>query len=79
MSRFVGETVATLVIHVDCAQARLGPAVEGRAQALGWYSILTVLVLLIVGVVVCLAGAWPLERGLRSEFQRRPRPSDDES
>ena len=45
----------------------------------GWYSILTGLVLLVVGVVFFLAGAWQLERGLRSEFQRRPRPSDDES
>lgn len=62
----------------------------------GWYSILTGLALLVVGVVlasvsrddraagvvgvvVFLAGAWQLERGLRSEFQRRPRPSDDES
>jgi hypothetical protein len=33
----------------------------------------------VVGVVFFLAGAWQLERGLRSEFQRRPRPSDDES
>jgi tetrahydromethanopterin S-methyltransferase subunit C len=62
----------------------------------GWYSILTGLVLLVVGVAAAsgsrddpaagvvgviffLAGAWQLERGLRSEFQRRPRPSDDES
>jgi VIT1/CCC1 family predicted Fe2+/Mn2+ transporter len=62
----------------------------------GWSSILTGLVLLIVGlalasvsrddpaagvvgVVSFLAGAWQLERGLRSEFQRRLRPSDDES
>jgi hypothetical protein len=33
----------------------------------------------VVGVVLFLAGAWQLERGLRSEFQRRPRPSDDEA
>jgi hypothetical protein len=62
----------------------------------GWYSILTGLVLLIlglalasvsrddpaasvVGVVSFLAGAWQLERGLRSEFQRRRPRSDDES
>ena len=55
----------------------------------GWYSILTGLMLLVVGlalasvsrddpaagvvgVVFFLAGAWQLERGLRSEFQRRP-------
>jgi hypothetical protein len=54
----------------------------------GWYSILTGLMLLVVGlalasvsrddpaagvvgVVFLLAGAWQLERGLRSEFQRR--------
>ena len=62
----------------------------------GWYSILTGLVLLIlglalasvsrddpaagvVGVVSFLAGAWQLERGLRSEFQRRRPRSDGES
>jgi tetrahydromethanopterin S-methyltransferase subunit C len=62
----------------------------------GWYSILTGLVLLVVGVslasgsrddpaagvvgvILFLLGAWQLERGLRSEFQRRPRPSEDES
>jgi glucose dehydrogenase len=62
----------------------------------GWYSILTGLVLLVVGlalvsgsrddpaagvvgVILFLAGAWQLEHGLRLEFQRRPRPSDDES
>ena len=62
----------------------------------GCYSILTGVVLLIlgsalasasrddsasgvVGVVFFLAGAWQLDCGLRSEFQRRPRPSDDES
>ena len=28
----------------------------------------------VVGVVALLAGVWQLERGLRSEFQRRPRP-----
>ena len=61
----------------------------------GWYSILTGLVLLIlglalasvsgddhaagvVGVVSFLAGGWQLERGLRSELQRRPRSSDEE-
>ena len=33
----------------------------------------------LVGVVFFLAGAWQLARGLRSGFQRRPRPSDDES
>ena len=55
----------------------------------GWYSILTGLALLILGlalaavsrddpaagvvsVVFFLAGAWQTERGLRSEFQRRP-------
>jgi len=62
----------------------------------GWYSILTGLVLLVVGlalasasrddpaagvvgVVSFLAGVWQLQRGLRSEFQRRPQPSIDES
>jgi uncharacterized membrane protein YfcA len=62
----------------------------------GWYSILTGLVLFIVGValasvasddpaagvvgvVLLLAGVWQLERGVRSEFQRRPRRSDDDS
>jgi tetrahydromethanopterin S-methyltransferase subunit C len=61
----------------------------------GWYSILTGLVLGVVGlalasvsrddvaagvvgVVAFLVGAWQLERGLRSEFQRRPRPRGDE-
>jgi uncharacterized membrane protein len=61
----------------------------------GRYSILTSLVLMmvglalasvyrddpaagVVGVVSFLAGAWQLERGLRSELQRR-QPSDDES
>ena len=28
----------------------------------------------VVGVVALLAGVWQLERGVRSEFQRRPRP-----
>jgi tetrahydromethanopterin S-methyltransferase subunit C len=59
----------------------------------GWYSILTGLVLLVVGlalasvsgedraagvvsVVAVLGGVWQLERGLRSEFQRRPRARD---
>ena len=28
----------------------------------------------VVGVVAFLAGVWQLERGLRAEFQRRPRP-----
>jgi hypothetical protein len=55
----------------------------------GWYSILTGLALLLVGIglasislsadpvagvvglVFVLAGLWQLERGLRSEFQRR--------
>jgi hypothetical protein len=62
----------------------------------GWYSILTGLVLVIVGLALAsgsrddpaagvvglllfLVGVWQLERGLRSEFQRRPQPSDDES
>jgi len=62
----------------------------------GWYTILTGVVLLVVGlalasvsrddpaaavvgVVFFLAAAWQLERGLRSESQRRPQPSDDES
>jgi len=62
----------------------------------GWYSILTGLALLFVGLglasvsgddiaagfvgVACLmTGLWQLERGLRWEFQRRPRASDDES
>ena len=60
----------------------------------GWYSILTGLVLLVVGlalasvsgddrvagvvsVVAFLGGVWQIERGLRSEFQRRPRARDD--
>jgi cytochrome oxidase assembly protein ShyY1 len=30
-------------------------------------------------VILFVLGAWQLERGLRSEFQRRPRPSEDES
>jgi hypothetical protein len=68
---------------------------KGRLSA-GWYSILTGLALIlvglalasvarddpaagVVGVVLFLLGVWQLERGLRSEFQRRPRPSDDES
>ena len=33
----------------------------------------------VVGVVLFLAGVWQLERGLRAEFQRRPRPGDEES
>ena len=33
----------------------------------------------VVGVVLFLAGVWQLERGVRSEFQRRPRSSDDQS
>ena len=33
----------------------------------------------VVALASGLAGAWQLERGLRSEFQRRPRPSDDHS
>jgi tetrahydromethanopterin S-methyltransferase subunit C len=62
----------------------------------GWYSILTGLVLVLVGlalasvarddpaaglvgVLLLLMGVWQLERGLRSEFQRRPQPSDDDS
>ena len=56
----------------------------------GWYSMLTGLVLMIVGLRwrrcltmtllrVSSAGLWQLERGVRSEFQRRPRPSDDDS
>jgi hypothetical protein len=32
----------------------------------------------VVAVAAFLAGAWQLERGLRAEFQRRPRPSDDQ-
>ena len=32
----------------------------------------------VVSVVALLAGVWQLERGLRSEFQRRPRASDGE-
>jgi hypothetical protein len=31
-----------------------------------------------VGVVFVLAGVWQLERGLRSEFQRRRTPGDTE-
>lgn len=31
----------------------------------------------VVSVVAFLAGVWQLERGLRSEFQRRPRAGDD--
>lgn len=74
------------------ASALLSKGVISR----GWYSILTGVVLLIlglalasvsrddppagvVGVVLFLTGAWQLERGLRSEFQRRPRPRDDGS
>jgi len=69
---------------------KLASAVLSRGMlSAGWYSILTGLVLLVVGlalasvsrddpaagvvgVVSFLAGAWQLERGLRSEFQRRP-------
>jgi hypothetical protein len=32
----------------------------------------------VVGVVCLLAGLWQLERGLRTEFQRRPRAESDE-
>jgi hypothetical protein len=31
----------------------------------------------VVGLASFLAGAWQLERGLRLQFQRRPRRSDD--
>jgi len=31
----------------------------------------------VVSVVAFLGGVWQLERGLRSEFQRRPRARDD--
>ena len=33
----------------------------------------------VVGVVFFLTGAWQLERGIRSEFQRRTLPSHDQS
>ena len=33
----------------------------------------------VVSAVALLGGVWQLERGLRSEFQRRPRPRDDRS
>jgi ABC-type transport system involved in cytochrome c biogenesis permease component len=33
----------------------------------------------VVGVACLLAGLWQLERGLRSEFQRRPQANDDQS
>ena len=32
-----------------------------------------------VAVVLAVAGAWQLERGLRAEFQRRPKPTDQGS
>lgn len=61
----------------------------------GWYQILTGLALLFVSyllgsasgdaaapfvaVALAVAGAWQLERGLRAEFQRRPRSTDEPS
>jgi hypothetical protein len=32
-----------------------------------------------VAVVLAVAGAWQLERGLRAEFQRRPKSTDQDS
>jgi hypothetical protein len=32
-----------------------------------------------VAVLLAVAGVWQLERGLRAEFQRRPRPTDEGS
>ena len=31
----------------------------------------------IVGIVFLVIGSWHLTRGLRAEFRRRPRPTDD--
>lgn len=61
----------------------------------GWYSVLTGLALMylayvlgsvrgdaaapFVAVALVVTGAWQLERGLRAEFQRRPRSTDDPS
>jgi glycerol uptake facilitator-like aquaporin len=60
----------------------------------GWYSVLTGLALLyvayalgsvsgdaaapIVALALAVTGAWQLRRGLRAEFQRRPKPPTDE-
>ena len=81
-------TAATLLIMATLR--RLGSALLSKGViSAGWYSILTGLVLLVVGlalasvsgddraagvvsVVAFLGGVWQLERGLRSEFQRRP-------
>ena len=66
---------------------------KGHLSA-GWYSVLTGLALLYVAyllgsvpgdaaalpvaVVLAVTGVWQLERGLRAELQRRPKPTDDE-
>jgi hypothetical protein len=61
----------------------------------GWYSVLTGLALLyvsyvlgsipgdaaapFVAVALAVTGVWQLERGLRAEFQRRPKSTDEPS
>jgi glycerol uptake facilitator-like aquaporin len=61
----------------------------------GWYSILTGLALLyvayalgsvsgdeaapFVAIALAVTGAWQLERGVRAEFQRRPKSTDEAS
>jgi len=61
----------------------------------GWYSVLTGVAMLYVAlllgtvsgdaaaayvaVALVLTGVWQLERGLRAEFQRRPRSTDEPS
>lgn len=88
-------TTATLWTMATLPRPVSGLLSKGVISA-GWYSILTGLVLLVVGLalasvsgddraagvvgVVALLGAVrQLERGLRSEFPRRPRVRDDKS
>jgi hypothetical protein len=88
-------TVATLLCMTTVRGVAAALLSWGVLSA-GWYSILTGLALIslglalasvarddpmagVVGVASFLAGAWKLERGLRAEFQRRSRLSDDQS
>ena len=86
---------ATILLRMGLARTVASRLMSRGVLSAGWYSILTGLALLavsyalgsvsgdaaapFVAVGLAVTGLWQLERGLRAEFQRRPKSTDGPS
>lgn len=85
----------TTLMRMGFARAAVSRLMSAGMLSAGWYSILTGLALLyvayalgsasgdpvapFVAVALAVPGLWQLERGLRAEFQRRHKSTDEPS